>query len=343
MSPEQMFGRPIDQRSDIYSLGVIVYEMATGHRPYSTDDPLEVVLTLSRNFLRPGESSTSLPAQLNDVIAKMLAVKPDDRYQTAGELENALITLTATGTSVAPVPRSRVRVLGRIVTAGVCVAAGVAFLGFLETYVFNATLGRTAPFDREPAMVWVEMGLRGLVTPLLYALALFVFLAMAKFVLRILRLSRGIEHLMTTSATHTARLSARLGLEDPIVLGQAAAGIGVVTLGLVIWYFFPFMRAYGSKSISDFPAEKYALLQPPVPWTGHIYRFALTILSVGFVLAALQVQRLRATQAVRRGRGALAMVVLMLMVSIIFCQFPYRIVWKNERPRAISVKSSLNM
>src|SRR5947207_9131730 len=95
MSPEQMFGRPIDQRSDIYSLGVIVYEMATGHRPYSTDDALEVVLTLSRNFLRPAGAETSLPAQINEIVSKMLAVKPDDRFQNAGELENALITLTA--------------------------------------------------------------------------------------------------------------------------------------------------------------------------------------------------------------------------------------------------------
>jgi hypothetical protein len=333
MSPEQMFGRPIDQRSDIYSLGVIVYEMATGHRPYATDDALEVVLTLSRNFLRPGEAATSLPAQLNDVIAKMLAVRPDDRYQTAGELENALVTLTASPASAVPAPaKSRRRVAARAaVSVGVAFAVVVS-LGYVETAGFNSTLGRLPPFDNESAAVWIRMGLQGLVTPLVYTLGVFIALSAVRFALRLLSLSRGIEHLLTTGVTRTTRLGVRLGLDDPLVLGQAVAGLGIVTLMFLVWYFFPFMRAFGSKSISDFPAEKYLPLQPATN-TAHLYRFVFTLLTVAFGLAIVRIRRLATTQPLGRAGAGLAMVVVLFVIALIMCQFPYRIVWRNDALR----------
>jgi Protein kinase domain len=331
MSPEQMFGRPIDQRSDIYSLGVIVYEMATGHRPYSTDDPLEVVLTLSKNFLRPGDAETSLPAQINDVVGKMLAVKPDDRYQTAGELENALIALTAPVPPLpAAAPVSRIRVAGRAAIAVAVALSGVMILGFIETAAFNITLGRRAPFDRESPVVWMEMGLRGLLTPLVYTLGVFVAIAAVRFVVRLLSLSRGIEHLLTTGATRTARLSARLGLDEPLVLGQAVTGIGVVVIAAAIWYFRSFIAGFATASISTHGADWYGPLQPSTN-TSHLYRFAFTVISLGFGLSALRIRRLQTV--VGRGSAGLAIVAVMFVVSFVMCQLPYRIVWKNEMPK----------
>jgi hypothetical protein len=337
MSPEQMFGRKIDQRSDIYSLGVIVYEMATGHRPYSADDPLELVITLSRNFLRPGDADAALPAQVGDVIAKMLAVKPDDRYQTAAELETALVALTAVPplAAVAAPLRFRLRVAGRVAAVGLATIAGVTLLGYIESAAFNVTLGRIAPFDRESPAIWIEFGLRGLVVPLVYTVAIFIALAAIKFIVRLLSLSRGIERLLTTGMTSTTRLSARLGLNDPLVLGQAVAGVGVILLVALLWYFREFANAFASYSISELPAARYLPLQPTGRAKGdaQLYRLLLTLLCVGFGMAALRIRRLRASDAIPQGGAGLALVSAMFVVSLVMCVFPYRIVWKNDAPR----------
>ncbi|HET9833221.1 MAG TPA: serine/threonine-protein kinase, partial [Vicinamibacterales bacterium] len=338
MSPEQMFGREIDQRSDIYSLGVIVYEMATGHRPYKTDNPVDVVLTLSKNFLTTGEAGRTLPAQLTDVVGRMLAVKPEDRFQSAGELENALFAIAAQPPGPAIVSArstAGLRTAGRVALAVVVGVASLTFLGYMVTLAFNSTLERVAPFNRESPLTWLEFGLRALVVPAVYTVLAFIAIAAIRFVVRVLSLSRGIEHLLTTSITHTSRLSSRLGLDDPAVLAQAVAGVGIVAMAYVLRHFWPFISAFGTTSISTLPATRFLALQP----TGasrldaQLYRLVLTLLAFGFGMALLRIQRLRSTRGVREGGVASGLVGVMFVIALLLCVLPYRIVWKNEAPR----------
>jgi serine/threonine protein kinase len=337
MSPEQMFGRPIDQRSDIYSLGVIVYEMATGHRPYSTDDPLEVVLTLSRNFLRPDDAQTHLPAQVNGIVSKMLAVKPEDRYQTAGELENALVALTATTAGdVAPRSvRSRLQIAGRYATVAMALVAGVTVLGYLETVGFNQTLGRTPPFDHEPPSIWLQSGLQSLFLPALYMLAMFIGLRALQFGIRVLRLSRSVEHLVTETVTQTESLTRRLALDDPGVFGQAVAGAAFLALAAAVFFYIDFIRAWGVVSISQHTASELVLLQSGGAPRLRAYGFTSVLMVLLFVLGAalLRIQRLRATQSIRRGRTAVALVSLLAFATLGLDVWPYRILIKSSMPR----------
>jgi len=91
MSPEQGAGREIDTRSDIYSLGIILYELATGRVPYRAETPIAVVfMHVSAPLPMPRSLNPALPEAVERVILKALAKNPDERYQTAEDMVEAL-------------------------------------------------------------------------------------------------------------------------------------------------------------------------------------------------------------------------------------------------------------
>ena len=87
MAPEQGMGQPGDERSDIYSLGVMLYQLMLGRLPYDADTPLAVVLKhINEPLPMPQSINPDIPDELNRVILKTLAKNPADRYQKVGEL-----------------------------------------------------------------------------------------------------------------------------------------------------------------------------------------------------------------------------------------------------------------
>jgi Tol biopolymer transport system component len=96
MSPEQAEGRIPDHRSDIFSLGIILYEMATGRRPFTGDTSVSIVSSIVKDTPKPiTELNATLPRELGRIVRHALAKDPERRYQTAQDLRNELAELKA--------------------------------------------------------------------------------------------------------------------------------------------------------------------------------------------------------------------------------------------------------
>ncbi|MFL6574955.1 MAG: serine/threonine-protein kinase [Burkholderiales bacterium] len=150
MSPEQVIGKRADHRSDIFSLGVILYETLTGSAPFSGENVTALMYQIV-NFAPPAPSAVNpaVPELLNFIVAKMLAKPLEERYQTAQEVANDLRNCERQITSPAAITQP-LRPLG-VGTAG---AGGLAAgtqpelaLTQAQSVVMAQTLNRTRQDD----------------------------------------------------------------------------------------------------------------------------------------------------------------------------------------------------
>ncbi len=127
MSPEQAEGRPVDARSDVFSLGAVLYELLAGRRPFEGDSYLRTLTAILRDVPPPLRTvRPEVPVRLERIVSRCLEKKPEDRFSSAGDVEKELAELK--GAAPAPPVRSLVR-RPRVLVPAICLlllAGGVA-------------------------------------------------------------------------------------------------------------------------------------------------------------------------------------------------------------------------
>jgi serine/threonine-protein kinase len=140
MAPEQAEGKPTDSRSDIFSLGVMLYEMATGERPFKGDTTVSTVTSILRDAPRSiTEINPSLPRDLAVIVRRCLVKDPEQRTQSAKDLRNQLEDVQrALSSGELSAPATPVTELGRT-SRWRWAATAVAFivLGIVGTWMLS--------------------------------------------------------------------------------------------------------------------------------------------------------------------------------------------------------------
>jgi serine/threonine-protein kinase len=169
MAPEQIQGRQLDGRADVYALGCVLYECVTGQPPFRGENEVAVIWSHMRDDPPwPTDVDKHLPHALDGVVERALAKSPDDRYATAGELAADAAAAAATrrrrrslgAMRLARLRRSRVRARSRrLVPLAVVALLGAAVAAAITAGVVSHSKTRTVRVPARPVLSDLDRGL----------------------------------------------------------------------------------------------------------------------------------------------------------------------------------------
>jgi hypothetical protein len=165
MSPEQLQGRPIDVRSDLFSFGAVFFELLTGHPAFEGDNFASLIAAILTSRPNVRAYLPNLPVEVERVLDRALAKDPEDRWQSARDLKAALELLAAPAPPVArPVPRQSSRVAWGLATILGCATLGLTWMEWGPPLSFGADVVAEAPAASAAQLQWFDRSGRRLGT-----------------------------------------------------------------------------------------------------------------------------------------------------------------------------------
>jgi serine/threonine protein kinase len=323
MSPEQILGQAVDERADIFSLGVVFFEMVTGRRPFAGADTAAILRAQQEPAPRADAGDRNVPRALADVIARALQAELRLRYQSVAEMDRALALAQ-------PGPRQSARELikawsPRVAIAILLAIAVLGFLGAIKTFGFNNNFGRTGPHARfgvEPLTAYVRWGMLGIGPKLLVLMITTVAVMAAGVLLRGLELIGPIGRVMRPLHRRARAAGTAIGFDRPSTLAQALAGMGVAGVVFLVWYFGDLIAAF-QASFNSAPVERLLPMRESAIVRGY-YQLACSILTVTLGVGLVRVLQLRRRQANHESWLPVAALVAVIFVTLLLTEVPYR-------------------
>ena len=329
MSPEQMAGAVVDERSDLFSLGVVLFELIAGRLPFPGLDLRTESAAAAAARLEAAAPNT--PRAVVDLVTKALEFDLLKRYQTALEFDVALAAAQTQATHLshgsAPFTPDLVARIARATAVVIGLMVLLGLFGALTTRLFNVSLQRPDRFAEESLWRYLFLGFQANFMLLIIALGVAALDAGITFLVRLTRLIGPIDRRLSHVAERFRQARTRIGLDDPTIFGQCLAAFGVVALiGLAVQH-RDLLRAY-LQSVSLAPADQLLPLSPQV-WRGVNYRLPIDLLLIALGMGLWRLVRLRKRTPNAGGVAAIGMVGAVVAIVLLIHILPYRILFRN--------------
>ena len=332
MAPEVIEDGQQSVRSDVYSLGVLLYYLVTADYPVSARTIDELRAAHARREHRwLSEVRPDLPVGFMQVVERAIALDPDDRYANAGELLAALGTIKSQTNPI----------VGRVLrwAFGVAVIVlGMTALGAMTSGIFNIALQRS-DFVNESWWDYLVWGRRTSFMPFMTLLVVLLGATVLSVLRRLLlAMSTRLRSLDGDFRRGYAAVEHRARLDEISVLASCSLLASALIVGATWWYFSPLLLAFITY-VPTGSTETLSLLSPAHVGDHNRYRQVLSVVVILTVVVWYPVLK-----AVRKGQtlhwGFIAGGIVATCVSIALLNFPYRMLYFNKSFESVSWKNN---